>query len=176
MPLENFVDRLRASTGLSKEVPAFDPLGGDVNAKYLLVLEAPGPKAVQSGYVSLRNEDPTARNLREQLAEAKIAINDVLLWNTVPWYLGNAEVTKIKRATQDEIEAGVVWLKELIAELRHLDSIVLVGSVARKAHVLLSISVRQRLLSCHHTSAQSMNQSSSRYQENVAVFKNMVGM
>ncbi len=42
-------------SGLHQEIPFFDPLDGDVNARCLFVAEAPGPRAVLSGFVSRDN-------------------------------------------------------------------------------------------------------------------------
>jgi len=43
------VHRIRADRKLKREVPAFDPKNGNERAKYLFLLEAPGPKALQTG-------------------------------------------------------------------------------------------------------------------------------
>jgi uracil-DNA glycosylase len=61
-PLERFVQKIRSEQGLSTEVPGFDPLNGNENARFLFVLEAPGPKAVKkTGVISFDNPDQTAR-------------------------------------------------------------------------------------------------------------------
>ena len=67
-----------------KELPYFDPCDGGIGAKTLFLLEAPGPKAVGSTFISRNNPDPTARNLCELLLEANIARADTLIWNIVP--------------------------------------------------------------------------------------------
>jgi hypothetical protein len=67
LPLMNVVRDLRAQ-GLI--VPNVDPNDGGVNARVLVLLETPGPKAVASGFVSRDNPDPTARNLGLVLDEA----------------------------------------------------------------------------------------------------------
>jgi uracil-DNA glycosylase len=59
--LSLLVDRIRAEQGLGREVPGFDPLNGNENARFLFVLEAPGPKAVARGIISFDNEDQTAK-------------------------------------------------------------------------------------------------------------------
>jgi hypothetical protein len=54
-PLTEFVERLRRETGLHQESPFLDPPNGGVNARCLFVAEAPGPRAVLSGFVSRDN-------------------------------------------------------------------------------------------------------------------------
>src|SRR6266404_1523547 len=67
--LTALVEDIRSETGRGKNVPNFDPADGGVAARCLFLLEAPGPKAVQSGFVSRNNPDETAKNFFE-LAQA----------------------------------------------------------------------------------------------------------
>jgi uracil-DNA glycosylase len=80
LPLMNVVRDLRAQ-GLI--VPNVDPNDGGMNARVLVLLETPGPKAVASGFVSRDNPDPTARNLGLVLDEAGLLRSDVVIWNVV---------------------------------------------------------------------------------------------
>jgi hypothetical protein len=50
--LADIVNRIREEHGLINEVPDFDPSNGNENAKFLFLLEAPGAKAVKSGFIS----------------------------------------------------------------------------------------------------------------------------
>src|ERR1700683_3159077 len=59
--LTEFVEQLRTERE-GDRVPNFDPLDGGIRAKCLFLLEAPGPKAVASGFVSRNNPDETAKN------------------------------------------------------------------------------------------------------------------
>jgi uracil-DNA glycosylase len=68
--LDDFVKRIRLEQGLDREVPGFDPKNGNESAKFLFVLEAPGAKAVNTGFISFENPDQTAANFRYQLQEA----------------------------------------------------------------------------------------------------------
>lgn len=61
-PLAAFVTRLRQAAGHADEVPDFDPFDGGVLAECLFLLEAPGGRAVGSGFVSRNNPDETAKN------------------------------------------------------------------------------------------------------------------
>lgn len=71
MKFAEIVNQIREEKGLSCEVPSFDPENGNEQARYLFLLEAPGPKAVQTGYVSVKNPDPTARNFQRQLPQVR---------------------------------------------------------------------------------------------------------
>jgi len=51
-PLAAFVDELRATAGPQASIPDFDPWDGGVYAQVLFLLEAPGSKAVGSGFIS----------------------------------------------------------------------------------------------------------------------------
>jgi len=61
-PLTEFVERMRFTKGPDYGIPYFDPLDGGVDAKALFLLEAPGPKAIRSGFISRNNPDETAKN------------------------------------------------------------------------------------------------------------------
>ena len=97
----------------------------------LFVLEAPGPKAIATGFVSRDNPDLTARNLKTYMAEAGIDRNRSLIWNIVPWYLGDGKT--IRAASAVDIRAGSVFLERLLGLLPHLKVIVLVGRKAQAA-------------------------------------------
>ncbi len=77
-----------APKSLKTPVPHFDPLDGGINARVLFLLEAPGAKAVASGFVSRNNPDETARNFFDLNMAAGIARRDTVCWNVVPWYIG----------------------------------------------------------------------------------------
>lgn len=70
-PLTSFVEgmlkdvNLQEAMGRNFQIPFFDPLDGGVNASILFLLEAPGPKAIKSGFVSRDNPDNTAKNFRK---------------------------------------------------------------------------------------------------------------
>lgn len=173
-PLSTLVERIRSEQGLGREVPTFDPPNGNENARFLFILEAPGPKAVASGFVSLDNDDLTAKNLRAQLERAGIQRADLALWNVVPWYLGNAEKTKIRGAKSSDVRRGLEYLTDVVVAIKHLECIVLVGGAARQAHIHLSHHTRAHILSCHHPSPKVQNTVIGAAEENVSVFRYML--
>ena len=172
-PLALFVDKIRAEQGLGEEVPNFDPGNGNETAKYLFILEAPGPKAVATGFISFENPDQTAKNFRDQLEEAEINRRDIAVWNIVPWYVGNHEKTRIRSVQSDEVAIGTQYLLLLLTLLPKLRCIVLVGGAARRAHVRLSAATDVRILTCHHPSPRAMNLLPLARAENIDVFKFM---
>lgn len=171
LSLATFVEELRSTRPISTDVPTFDPGNGNEQAKFLLILEAPGPKAVESGVVSIDNPDPTARNLKELLVNARIDRNEIAIWNVVPWYIGNEERTQIRSPNPAEITEGINSLVKLIPYFKMLQCIVLVGGCARRAHIQLSPVTTARILACHHTSQRVANANTKR--ENAAVFSYM---
>ena len=111
--LRDFVRELRAQTGSEFKIPDFDPLDGGKRARVLFLMEAPGPKAVASGFVSRDNPDPTARNLKNFLQDAGIEREGCAVWNLVPWYIGNETGSKIRPATADDARQSAGALQRL---------------------------------------------------------------
>lgn len=129
-PLTRFVDDLRKNLGLTTEIPYFDPLDGGINAKVLFVLEAPGAKAVASGFVSRNNPDESARNMFLLLQEAGFNRSETALWNIVPWYIGTGK--KIRPAGLEDIQSGFPYLLQVVDRMSDLKGVVLVGKKAGK--------------------------------------------
>jgi len=175
MSLNALIAKIRSEVRLGEEVPGLDPLNGNEHARYLFVLEAPGPKAVASGVISIDNPDQTAKNFRNQLDVAGIPRSDIALWNVVPWYLGNSARTKIRGAKMSDVKQGQAYLSAAVACISSLECIVLVGGAARQAHVHLSHETRVRILSCHHPSPRVLNSFPSAAAENIAIFRFMSG-
>ena len=174
MNFESAVDRIRKGMSLSKEIPSFDAVNGNENAKFLFLLEAPGPSAIASGHISFDNPDPTARNFKNQLASAEISRDEIAVWNVVPWYIGDSDkYQKIRASNKQDIDEGVEYLPEILDAMVSLQCIVLAGAAARRAHVAISKMTTARILSCHHTSAQSMNANPLAAGENIEIFKYM---
>lgn len=174
MKFNDITQRIREDLGLSSEVPEFDPENGNENAKFLFLLEAPGPKAIKTGLISLNNPDPSARNFKTQLNQAGINKKDLAIWNVVPWYIGNDNKTAIRPAKSDDIEISIKYLKLIIAAMKSLKCIVLVGGAARKTHIVLSAMTTARIFSCHHPSAKVMNTNPKAEKENLEVFRNLI--
>jgi uracil-DNA glycosylase len=128
LPLRDFVEFLRNEMGPEYEIPHFDPLDGGINAQVLFLLEAPGSKAVASGFVSRNNPDETAKNFFELNIAAGLDRAATVCWNIVPWYIGTG--TKIRAAHHDEIRQAREGLERLLALLPRIRVIALVGKKA----------------------------------------------
>lgn len=174
MNFKDITSTIKKDLDLSDEVPGFDPENGNENAKFLFLLEAPGPKAIKSGLISFNNSDPSARNFKKQLSEAGINKSDIAIWNVVPWYLGNESRSKIRNANSYDLRTALKYLRLVIDAMRSLKCIILVGGTARKSHVALSSITNARIFSCHHPSARVMNTNPKAEIENIEVFKNIM--
>ncbi len=86
-PLTAFVGEIRRQRSLGDEVPFFDRATAGLHARALFLLEAPGRKAVVSGFVSRNNPDETAKNSFELHQEAGFDRKLTALSNIVPWYV-----------------------------------------------------------------------------------------
>ena len=111
-PLTTLVDWIRAEQGVSKKIPCFDPWDAGIHAKVLFLLEAPGPKSKKCGFVSKDIKDPTAKNLDALIREAGITRKDIVIWNVVPWYIGDGK--KIRPAKKSDINSGQKYLEWLL--------------------------------------------------------------
>ncbi|MGC4043031.1 MAG: uracil-DNA glycosylase [Armatimonas sp.] len=156
MPLVAHLKGVRKAMGSNYEMPSFDPLDGGIHARALFLLEAPGPKAVGSAFISRNNPDPTARNLCELLASAGIARKDTLIWNIVPWYVGDGE-GRIRAVTPSDIGSALPHLKSLLELLPELRVIVLVGKKAQSAASEIRLMSEVPLVMTHHPSARVFN-------------------
>ena len=135
-PLTAFVETIRKETGLTREIPYFDPLDGGINAKCLFLFEAPGPRAVYSGFISRNNPDESAKNFFELNRQADLPREITISWNIVPWYIGSG--TKIRPANKYDIDEGRRYLLNLLSLLQNLQIIVLGGKKAQKAEALIT--------------------------------------
>lgn len=113
-------------------VPDFDPADAGVNARVMLLLEAPGPMTNAgnarpgSGFISVDNDDQTAENCWRTRDEVGLQ-EHTLHWNIVPWYLG--PTTKKPNAT--ELAQGAMELRRLLPLLPDLRVVVLAGRHAQ---------------------------------------------
>jgi hypothetical protein len=162
-PLETWardVEARRHGRNADIILPHFDPAEAGVEARALVLLEAPGPKTVPqwggSGFISVDNNDPTAQNV--WTTRNQVGLHDhVLAWNIVPWVLGRASV----KPTSTELAQGAVELRGLLNLLPDLRVIVLSGLKAQEgwdAHLDLPIGDQYRVLRTVHPAGQSFAQ------------------
>ena len=154
-PLTDYVAALRANLGEHYHIPDFDPCDGGIHARALFLLEAPGPKAKASGFVSSNNPDPTAKNLWNLIHNAGIARADTLIWNIVPWYVGTGKhILPVNNA--DRVQA-LPYLEELLTLLPNLQLIVLVGLAAQAAAPHIRLLTAREIRHTYHMSGQVFN-------------------
>lgn len=145
-------------------MPHFDPAEAGVEARVLLLLEAPGPKTVPewggSGFISVDNDDPTAQNV--WTSRKTVGLHEhVLAWNIVPWVLGRASV----KPSRVELAQGSLELRALLDLLPDLRVIVLSGQKSQEAwdaHLDLAIGDRYSVLRTVHPAGQSFAQAGAR--------------
>jgi uracil-DNA glycosylase len=129
--LNGFVETLRARKGDGYQVPFFDPFDGGATARALLLMEAPGRRAVESGFVSRDNPDETAKNIFEMSLSAGLNRQDCILWNVRPWFLGTAtNIAPVQAADVREAEGELRWL---LNRLPDLQCVALIGRKAQRA-------------------------------------------
>ncbi|KKI37485.1 uracil-DNA glycosylase [Burkholderia vietnamiensis] len=131
-PLTAYVESLRTKHP-TWEFQDFDPADGGTEADMLFLFEKPGPmtsstgKRRGSGFISRNNDDPTAEATSSFMADANIDRRRTVIWNVVPGWNGTIKVSSA------ECRDGLEELKNLIALLPHLKTVVLVGRKAGKA-------------------------------------------
>src|SRR6266487_4390514 len=157
-PLTAFVDTLRTEMGSDYQIPYFDPWDGGTAAEVLYLLEAPGAKAVASGFISRNNPDETAKNFFQLNQQSGISRKRTVTWNIVPWYIGSG--SRIRPANSDDIEVGIQPLNSLLDLLPILRAIVLIGYKAqRRSNYIAKLRPDVRLFESPHPSPLFVNKS-----------------
>jgi len=97
---------------------------------------------------------------------ARLARRDVVLWNVVPFYIGEADRSKLRAARQGDLDAGRPWLVELLGLLTQLKVVVLLGRKAHSARVLVkALRPDVCLLEGWHPSPLAMNREPTRWKQ-----------
>jgi len=155
-PLTDFVLELRQETKAEAFVPYFDPWDGGIHTEILFLLETPGRKAVQSGFVSRNNPDETAKNMFELAQESEIHRKRTILWNVVPWYIGGDG--RKRSPSDDDIKRSRGPLKQLLRLIPKLKAIVLMGKKAQKSRRFISeLQPKMAIFECFHPSPSFVN-------------------
>lgn len=145
-------------------IPHFDPAEAGVEARVLLLFEAPGPKTVPewggSGFVSVDNNDLTAQNV--WTARNDVGLHEhVLAWNINPWVLGRADV----KPTADELGQGASELRRLLTVLPELRVVIASGKKAQAGwdrHVAPFVGEKYVAIHAPHPAGQSFAQTGNR--------------
>lgn len=167
-PLTDYVEKLRQEAGAGADIPYFDPWDGGIEARVLFLLEAPGAKAVSTGFISRNNPDETAKNMFELLREAGLERRNTVLWNAVPWYIGTG--TKIRAATPADLVAGLKPLPRLLKLLPKVTTVVLLGRKAEKARAQFN-PTKYRVFTSPHPSPLFVNNAPGNREKLLSVFR-----
>jgi uracil-DNA glycosylase len=143
-----------------RKFPNVDPNDGGVNARVLFLQHTPGRMAVESGFVSRDNRDPTAKNAGEALDYAGFARTDYVRWNVVPYYISTA--VKDGKASPREVREAAPYTQAFIDSLPNLRAVVFCGGMAKKAIPHLKLPDGVDTLSTFHCAAQSYNHAHQR--------------
>ncbi len=161
--------------------PLFDPDFGGIHATVALLFATPGP-AVSSGttqpgtgFVSPDNPDPSAKRTNDVLVNAGIPRCDVVIWNAIPWYLPRKQDRTLNNGSAADQKLAAPLLFEFLSLCPRLNVLVLLGNIARdvaRRAYRLDPGPFETLwvLSCPHTSQQSMNRKPDRPQRLQAAF------
>lgn len=113
-----------------------------------------------SGFISSDNNDVTAENLWRARQSSGL-VDGVLIWNIVPWYLGPAS----KKPKSADLQEGASYLRELIAILPELHTVVTLGNFPRRGWSRFGrpgIGLGIRTIESWHPSPLAMNQMGKR--------------
>lgn len=122
--LTTMVEQIREDEHICS-VPWFDPMGGGVNAKVLLLLQDPSDTAQNgTGFISPDNPDPTANNTTWFRDKACLRPMELIHWNIIPWMMTGSFSNELNRASP--------YLKRLLCLLQNLKIIVCMGIKSEK--------------------------------------------
>jgi len=170
--LTGFVQKLRRFYS-DLNIPYFDPWDGGIQAEVLFLQEAPGRKALSSGFVSRNNPDETAKNFFEISMNAGLSRIRTVRWNIVPWYIGTGN--KIRAAKKSDVLQGMEPLFELLKMLPNLRVIVLMGEKAQMAAYEINVKCPDlRIFKSPHASPLFCNRKPENKNKILSVFKEVV--
>ena len=164
-PLNDWVGQLRIDCGGGESVPWFDPAGGGIHAPIVMLLEAPGARAVGpgsprpdakgSGIISVDNDDPTAAACHRYLSEAGIRRDQVVSWNIVPWYVGDG--SRIRAANAADLAKAARYLGQFLALLEWPRVVLLCGGSAQKGWARAEPRFSGVVIDSPHPSVRGLN-------------------
>jgi uracil-DNA glycosylase len=166
-PLNRFVRELRGRDRAERRVPWFDPAGGGIHAPVVMLLEAPGPKTVDSMLVSADNDDPTAAAVHRFQREAGLRRDQVVAWNVVPWYIGDG--SRIRGAATADLREAAAHLNEFLSLVQQPAVVLLCGRNAQKGWLEAAPYFGGAVLHTPHPSARGLMRPGAREQFQAAL-------
>ncbi|OPX15572.1 uracil-DNA glycosylase [Gordonia sp. i37] len=125
-PINRLVDELRTD---EEWMPYVAPAMGGINARLLVIFRDPGPKTRDgqgSGMLSPENDDPSAERLITLLTDAGIDVEEVMGWNTFPWYIN-------RKPSSPEVDRGLPVLRRVVELCPNLKVVMAHGGDAQVA-------------------------------------------
>lgn len=125
-PFNELVDEISTD---EEWVPHVAPIYGGVHARVLAILRDPGPKTQigkGSGMVCVENDDSSAERHDTFLRNAGIDNDQLMAWNTYPWYINS-------KPTSAQIDRGLDPLGRVVALLPNLEVVMAHGGEAQVA-------------------------------------------
>lgn len=117
-------------------------------------------------FVSCDNDDQTAENTFRLLHEAGLRRSEIVIWNVVPFYIGEPDRARLRAARMTDLDAGRPWVKELLTMLPSVDTVVLLGRPAQRAKVMIrEMRPDVLILLGWHPSPHCLNRVKARRQE-----------
>jgi len=126
-PINRLIDELVEESG--EWMPYVAPVYGGTEARLLTLFRDPGPKTKVdkgSGMLSLENDDQSAERFLTFFEEAGMQVDDLMTWNTYPWYIN-------RKPSTAEIDRGLDPLERIIALLPRLTVVMTHGGDAQNA-------------------------------------------
>jgi len=106
------------------------------------------------------------------LRAAELPRSSTLLWNIVPWYIGDGK--KIRRATSKDVSEAMPYLGKLISLLSNLKAIVLVGKPAGSTAESIKLLTTVPIFFASHPTQKVLNIYPQKHVEAQNVFKSLV--
>ncbi|MDO3650915.1 uracil-DNA glycosylase [Nocardia mangyaensis] len=131
-PLNELADRIAVAEGIPVGfVPYVDPDIGGIHARALVLLDNPSTKAEAarnggSGFLSLDNNDATARNCREAYLAHGIEWSSIVHWNVCPFPTGRENGASLA----SERDRGARWTREFVEMCPNLEIVLCLGRAA----------------------------------------------
>jgi hypothetical protein len=163
--LNAWVRQVRAECGGGESVPWFDPAGGGIYAPIVMLLEAPGARAVGagsprpdangSGIISVDNDDQTAATCHRYLRETGIRRDQVVSWNIVPWYVGDG--SRIRAVNSADLAKARPYLGQFLALLDWPRVVMLCGRKAQEGWARAEPRFSGVVMDTPHPSVRGLN-------------------
>ena len=147
-----------------EQVPDVDPESGGSGATVLVLLQDPSRAAAYgSRFISIHNNDATARNSYLAYRATGLDYARALHWNVVPWWVKdpNRHDAVVPRTLEKQARRSRPYLREFVSLLPDLRVVLLLGEHAQAAFHAADLDLGVEVLSAPHPSPLAWNKSAS---------------